>query len=115
VPLSRGQVENFIGHIAELFSVRPPRISRRLGRCRWRQKTLHLGRTITRERLAHQLAHYVARELRWPHDPNAINVYVGSEFVGRGKRLHGSSFRSWERLIGNYIAQEFGEGEGVTL
>jgi hypothetical protein len=115
MPLSRAQVETFVGEIAELFSIREPRISRRLGRCRWRQKTLHLGRTITRERLAHQLAHYIAREFTWPKDPNSAVVYVGSEFAARGKRLHGRTFRAWERLVANYIAQEFGEGEGVTL
>jgi hypothetical protein len=116
VSLSRAQVEQFCGDIAELFSIRPPRIShRRRVRCRWKAKTLHLGRKITRDELAHALAHYVQRELHWPHDPNALVVSHGSEYVKRGRRLHGRRFRAWQRLIGNYIAQEFGEGEGVIL
>lgn len=104
--LARSQVEPFVYDIAELFSIRPPRISqRRRRRCRWKQKTLHLGRNITRGELAHALAHYVQRELVW------------SEPVPRRPRgiLHGSRFCAWERLLGNYIAQEFGEGEGVSL
>jgi len=114
--LTVSQVESFIGDLSELFSIRPPRISRRRRiRCRWKKKTLHLGRKIRRDELAHELAHYIQRELAWPHDPNALVVVHGSEYVKRGGRLHGRRFHAWRRLIGNYIAQEFGEGEGVAL
>lgn len=105
MPLSRAQVETFCGDLAELFSVRIPRVShRRCVRCRWKQKTLHLGRAIDRASLAHQLAHFFHAELK----------YEAMCRPRRG-RLHGREFRAWERLIGNYIAQEFGEGEGVIL
>jgi hypothetical protein len=116
LPLTRPQVESFIRDLSELFSIRPPEISRRRRiRCRWKKKTLHLGRKITRDGLAHELAHYVQRELAWPHDPNALVVTHGSVWTSRAGRLHGPRFKAWERLVGNYIAQEFGEGEGVTL
>lgn len=102
--LSVSQVQAFIGDLAELFSVKEPRISRRRRvRCRWKRKTLHLGRKITRAELAHELAHFCHAEFKL-HDGKPL----------RGK-LHGSQFRAWERLVGNYIAQEFGEGEGVAL
>jgi hypothetical protein len=114
VSLSRAQVEQFCGDIAELFSIRPPRIShRRRVRCRWKAKTLHIGRKITRDELAHALAHYVQRELHWPHDPAAGAPAPG--VPRRSGRIHGPRFNAWQRLIGNYIAQEFGEGEGVIL
>jgi hypothetical protein len=107
--LTVSQVESFVGDLSELFSIRPPRISRRRRiRCRWKKKTLHLGRKITRSELAHELAHYIQRELAWPPE----------DFVRPGPlrlRLHGARFKAWERLVGNYVAQEFGEGEGVTL
>jgi len=116
MPLATSQVERFALDIADLFSIRPPRISRRRRiRCRWKKVTLHLGRKITRSELAHELAHYIQRELVWPHDPNALVVTHGSVYTKRGGMLHGPRFRAWERLIGNYIAQEFGEGEGVIL
>lgn len=123
MPLTRPQVELFCLDLAELFSIRPPRISHRPRiRCRWKKRTLHLGRKINRSELAHELAHYIQRELirelpsgRFAKDPNAAVVVHGSEYVKRGGRLHGARFRAWERLIGNYIAQEFGEGEGVIL
>lgn len=109
MPLSRAQVETFCEDIAALFSIRPPRISYRPRiRCRWKRRTLHLGRTINRRELAHELAHYIQRELVWPYDPHPMAT------LRRG-HLHGRVFRTWERLIGNYIAQEFGEGEGVIL
>lgn len=104
MPLSRAQVDTFCGDLAELFSVRIPRVShRRCVRCRWKQKTLHLGRAIDRETLAHQLAHYFHGELKY------------KDGRPRRGRLHGREFRAWVRLIGNYVAQEFGEGEGVVL
>jgi|SRR5882672_638207 len=121
--LALSQVESFTIDLAELFTVRPPRISRRRRiRCRWKRQTLHLGRKITRGELAHELAHYIQRELVWPHDPKKAAVNGGSYVNGRhylsakgGGHLHGPRFKAWERLIGNYIAQEFGEGEGVVL
>lgn len=104
MPLSRAQVETFCVDLAELFTVKIPRVSqRRRIRCRWRQKTLHLGHKITRTELAHQLAHFFHAELR-----------LKDGKVLRGT-LHGREFAAWERLVGNYIAQEFGEGEGVIL
>lgn len=109
MPLSRAQVETFCHDIAELFSIRPPDISNRPRiRCRWKKRTLHLGKKITRGELAHELAHYVQRELIWPNDPHPMGT------LRRG-HLHGRVFRAWKRLLGNYIAQEFGEGEGVIL
>jgi hypothetical protein len=102
--LTRSQVEVFAADLAELFSVKIPRIShRRRVRCRWKRKTLHLGRKITRSELAHELAHFFHAELKL-HDDKPL----------RGK-LHGREFAAWERLVGNYVAQEFGEGEGVIL
>jgi len=116
MPLAVSQVESFLGDLSEMFHIRPPRISRRRRvRCRWKKKTLHLGRNIRRDELAHELAHYIQRELAWPHDPSADVVRAGSEYVKRGGRLHGRRFDAWRRLVGNYIAQEFGEGEGVSL
>jgi len=104
MPLARSQVEMFCGDLAELFSVKVPRVShRRRVRCRWKQKTLHLGRKINRAALAHQLAHFFHAELKLKQGKNL-----------RGT-LHGREFQAWERLVGNYIAQEFGEGEGVML
>jgi hypothetical protein len=105
LPLSKAQVETFVGDLAELFSVRMPRrIScRRRIRCRWKQKTLHLGRKIQRDELAHELAHFLHAEFKL-RDGHSL----------RGT-LHGGAFKAWERLVGNYIAQEFGEGEGVIL
>jgi len=116
--LSIAQVETFVTDLAELFSIRPPRISRRRRiRCRWKNKTLHLGRKITRDELAHELAHYIQRELTWPHEAASGLVAYRSPEMKRAKRLrlHGRRFDAWRRLIGNYISQEFGEGEGVTL
>ena len=104
MPLSRTQVEEFCIDLADLFSVHTPRFShRRQLRCRWTQKTLHLGRVVTRDNLAHQLAHYLHGELKLKD--------------GRQRRgtLHGRAFGRWRLLVGNYIAQEFGEGEGVTF
>lgn len=102
--LALSQVQSFAYDLAELFSVKTPRISRRRRvRCRWKRKTLHLGRKITRDELAHELAHFFHAELKLK-DGRCL----------RGT-LHGRTFRAWERLVGNYIAQEFGEGEGVTL
>jgi hypothetical protein len=102
--LAVSQVGSFTLDLAELFSIRPPRISRRRRiRCRWKKKTLHLGRTIRRDELAHELAHFFHGELKL-RDGKSL----------RGK-LHGREFLAWERLVGNYIAQEFGEGEGVSL
>lgn len=104
MPLALSQVESFTADLAELFRIRPPRISRRRRcRCRWKRKTLHLGRNITRAELAHELAHLFHAELKLKQAKKL-----------RGK-LHGREFSAWERLIGNYIAQEFGEGEGVVL
>lgn len=104
MPLSRTQVEIFCGELAELFSVKIPRVShRRQVRCRFKQKTLHLGRAWDRAALAHQLAHFFHGEL------------LLKDGKPRRTRVHGREFRAWERLIGNYIAQEFGEGEGVIL
>lgn len=104
MPLNRVQVEQFCSDLAELFSLRTPRFShRRQIRCRWKKKTLHLGRTVTRENLAHELAHYFHGEL------------VFGDSRRRGGKLHGREFHRWRLLIGNYISQEFGEGEGVTL
>lgn len=112
--LTLSQVESFVGDLSELFSIRPPRISRRRRiRCRWRKKTLHLGRKITRSELAHELAHYIQRELAWPF-PVSDSAPSGAVYTHR-RRLHGPRFKAWERLVGNYVAQEFGEGEGVTL
>lgn len=114
MPLSRAQVDTFCGDLAELFSIRMPRIShRRRIRCRWKKRTLHLGRKISRRELAHELAHYIQRELAWPFDPSS--KHVAAFYASECGRLHGRRFRAWERLIGNYIAQEFGEGEGVVL
>ncbi len=102
--LAVSQVECFTIDLAELFTVRAPRIShRRRIRCRWKKKTLHLGRKITRASLAHELAHFLHAELK---------LLDGKCLRGT---LHGREFLAWERLVGNYIAQEFGEGEGVTL
>lgn len=102
--LSRSQVECFALDLSELFSVKQPRIShRRRIRCRWKRKTLHVGRKITRSELAHELAHFFHAELR---------LRDGKRLRGT---LHGREFQAWERLVGNYIAQEFGEGEGVAL
>lgn len=118
MPLARSQVESFCMDMAELFSIRPPRISqRRRVRCRWKAKTLHLGRNIRRDELAHALAHYVQRELTWPHEAESGLIAYKSPEMKRKKRmrLHGSRFKAWHRLIGNYVAQEFGEGEGVML
>jgi len=104
MPLSRAQVEAFCIDLAELFSVKIPRVSqRRRVRCRWKQKTLHLGRKIGRAELAHQLAHFFHAELK---------LKDGKLLRGT---LHGREFLAWERLVGNYISQEFGEGEGVAL
>jgi hypothetical protein len=104
VSLSVSQVEAFTGDLAEMFGVKQPRISRRRRvRCRWRQKTLHLGRKISRQELAHQLAHFLQAEFK---------LRDGLSFRSP---MHGTAFRAWERLLGNYIAQEFGEGEGVIL
>lgn len=104
MPLTLPQVESFALDLAELFTVPRPRISRRRRiRCRWKRKTLHLGRKITRNNLAHELAHFLHGELRLK-DGKCLRGTV-----------HGREFRAWERLVGNYIAQEFGEGEGVTL
>ena len=116
MPLSRPQVESFCQDLAELFSIRPPRIShRRRIRCRWKKRTLHLGRKINRLDLAHELAHYIQRELAWPLDPQQWAPSSGKGYIHLCGRLHGARFRAWERLVGNYIAQEFGEGEGVIL
>ncbi len=102
--LALSQVESFLFDLAELFTVRSPRVSRRRRiRCRWKRKTLHVGRKITRDELAHELAHFLHAELKL-RDGRCL----------RGT-LHGREFRAWERLVGNYIAQEFGEGEGVTF
>lgn len=104
MPLARSQVESFTLDLAELFSVKQPRIShRRRIRCRWKRKTLHLGRKISRSELAHELAHFFHAELKLKN---------GKPLRGT---LHGREFRAWERLVGNYVAQEFGEGEGVLL
>lgn len=104
MPLARSQVETFCGDLAELFSVKIPQISRRRRiRCRWRRKTLHLGRKITRNELAHELAHFFHAELK---------LKDGKTLRGT---LHGREFAAWERLVGNYVSQEFGEGEGVIL
>jgi hypothetical protein len=104
MPLNRIQVETFCMDLAELFSVRTPRFShRRQIRCRWKKKTLHLGRTVTRENLAHELAHYFHGEL------------VFGDKRRRAGKLHGREFNRWRLLLGNYISQEFGEGEGVTF
>lgn len=116
--LALSQVESFVLDLSELFSIRPPRISRRRRiRCRWKKKTLHVGRKITRSELAHELAHYIQRELTWPHEAASGLIAYNSEAAKRAKRtrLHGRRFKAWERLVGNYIAQEFGEGEGVVL
>jgi hypothetical protein len=104
MPLSRVQVEEFCGNLAELFSVRTPLFShRRRLRCRWNQKTLHLGRVITRADLAHELAHFFHGELKFRDGRPRLGL------------LHGREFHKWQLLIGNYISQEFGEGEGVTF
>ena len=104
MPLNRVQVEQFCSDLAELFSVRTPRFShRRQIRCRWKKKTLHLGRVVTRESLAHELAHYFHGEL------------VFGDTRRRCGKLHGVEFHRWRLLLGNYISQEFGEGEGVRL
>jgi hypothetical protein len=111
--LSRAQVDNFCEDLAELFSIPPPNISRRRRvRCRWKQCTLHLGRNIRRDELAHALAHYIQRELNWPDGMHKRRF--GADIPLR-PRLHGSTFKAWAALIGNYVAQEFGEGEGVIL
>jgi hypothetical protein len=102
--LSRSQVESFSLDLAELFSVKTPRVCRRRRiRCRWKRQTLHVGRNITRSNLAHELAHFFHAELK---------LKDGKRLRGT---LHGREFLAWERLVGNYIAQEFGEGEGVSL
>lgn len=114
MPLTRSQVELFCLDLAALFSIRPPRIShRRRIRCRWKKRTLHLGRKINRSELAHELAHYIQRELVYPLDPSS--KHLSSFYLHSCGRLHGARFRAWERLVGNYIAQQFGEGEGVVL
>lgn len=116
MPLTRPQVELFCLDLAELFSIRPPRIShRRRIRCRWKKRTLHLGRKITRSELAHELAHYIQRELVWELPRGDRSKHLSAFYIHACGRLHGARFRAWERLVGNYIAQEFGEGEGVIL
>lgn len=121
MPLSRSQVESFLGDLVENFQIKPPRMSRRRQvQCRFGAKTLHLGRAIDRATLAHELAHYFHREFAFASDgAGALERSRSGILVHRGKgqlgRIHGQEWNHWRMLLGHYIAREFGAGEGVTL
>lgn len=79
MPLALSQVESFLLDLSELFTVRPPRVSRRRRiRCRWKKKTLHVGRKITRNGLAHELAHFLHAEFKLRDGCTAASFEPGS-------------------------------------
>jgi hypothetical protein len=120
MPLSRAQVQAFVCDIAENFGLPEPRVShRRLIRCRFGARTLHLGRTMLRGDLAHELAHYMHKHFAFSDGARLAAAIAGAPQAKKGRgslgRIHGTEWDRWRKLIGNYIAQEFGPGEGVTL
>ena len=137
MPLSRAQVQAFVVDVAENFGLPEPRIShRRRGvRCRFGARTLHLGRVmmhdppltpgktsrrvagIRRDDLAHELGHYMHKHFAFCDGKGKAHPEGLYATKGRGPlgRIHGLEWERWRLLVANYIAQEFGPGEGVTL
>src|SRR5208282_5173107 len=120
MPLSRAQIGGFVCDLAENFGLPEPRIShRRRIRCRFGARTLHLGRATLREDLAHELAHYFHKHFSFADGYRGGYAFARGFRISKGRgalgRIHGEEWNRWRKLIGNYIAQEFGPGEGVTL
>jgi len=138
MPLSRAQIGGFVCDLAENFGLPEPRIShRRRIRCRFGARTLHLGRVmmldpplspgktsarvagVRRDDLAHELAHYFHKHFSFADGYRGGYAFARGFRISKGRgplgRIHGEEWDRWRKLIGNYIAQEFGPGEGVTL
>ncbi len=103
MPIAVPHAQDFLDCVAREYEIAPPKATRRIPRegkkCRRRRRALPLGRSgVTRDALAHQLAHY----LHWKIAK-----------AGRGQPVHGAEFDRWLRVAETYVAESFGPGDGV--